>query len=66
VEWEFVDPDGKPLADQKCAVTAEDGRKVEGRIEGGMLSMIVPAGHLVVEVEGHLIAQVDVTGPEGE
>jgi len=66
VEWEFVDPDGKPLANQKCAVTAEDGRKVEGRIEGGMLSMIVPAGHLVVEVEGHLIAQVDVTGPEGE
>jgi len=59
VEWTFQDASGNPLGDNTCTITAENGTSQQGVITGGVLKTTVPAGRLVIEIDGHILAVID-------
>lgn len=60
LNWEFADPEGKPLGGHPYVVHCGDGTTREGRLlEGGLLRVKVPHGHVTVEIDGHLVTPAE-------
>ena len=59
LEWDFKDKDGKSLGDAAYTVFCADGTKKTGKLADGHLSVVVPVGHVRVEVENFGIQDLE-------